>query len=226
MVVPTSSTSIAMAQTPGPWVTKCEWAKPSGSQLTTSSIRPCDQRSTSLLRWEPVLRKPSWPNSVDRFFALAGETAKMPAPGQHVETEPRRVRELDQENLVRWNRFDRRHRKGWRQRVKAVEDDSDRFVIGAARDFPGVAVVADMTSPGQRLEADAQAARAGQFAELPEIRRGAINAAERGRRNIAADQQQIGLQFGHQVEFALGSCEVSGALRFGHAFEIAKRLEC
>ena len=149
----------------------------------------------------------------------------MPAPGQHVETEPRRVRELDQENLVRRNRFDRRHRKGWRQRVKTVEDDSDRFVIGAAHDFPGVAVVADVASPGQRLEADAQAARAGQFAEFAKVRRGAIDAAERGRRNIAADQQQVGLQFGHQVELALGPCKVAGALRFGHALEIAKRLK-
>ena len=53
MVVPASLTSIAMAQTPGPCVTWCEWAKPSGSQLITNSILPCDQRSTFLLRWEP-----------------------------------------------------------------------------------------------------------------------------------------------------------------------------
>jgi hypothetical protein len=38
MVLAASSTSMAMAQTPGPCATKCECAKPSGSQLITRSI--------------------------------------------------------------------------------------------------------------------------------------------------------------------------------------------
>ena len=82
-----------------------------------------------------------------------------------------------------------------------------------------------MAAPGQRLVADAQAARGGALAKFAEIRCGAIDAAERGRRNVAADQQQVGLQFLHQVELALGAGEIAGALRLGHALEIAERLE-
>src|SRR6202022_2712039 len=42
---------------------------------------------------------------------------------------------------------------------------------------------------------------------------------------IAADEQQVGLQFQHQVEFPFGPGKIAGALRLGHALEIAKRLE-
>ena len=76
----------------------------------------------------------------------------MPAPGQHVEAELRRVRQLHQKDLVGRDRLDRQRRKRRRQRVKTVENDADRFVIGAPHDLPGVAVVVDVTSPGQRLD--------------------------------------------------------------------------
>ena len=59
---------------------------------------------------------------------------------------------------IDWIGGDRKRR---RQRVEAVENDPDRLVIGAAHDLPGVAIVVDVTPPGQRLEADAQAARGG-----------------------------------------------------------------
>src|SRR4029079_15704206 len=77
----------------------------------------------------------------------------------------------------------------------------------------------------QRLEADSQAARGGQFAERTGIRSRPVNSPERGRRDIAADQQQVGLQFLHQVEFVLRARKIAPALRLGHALEIAKRLE-
>ena len=149
----------------------------------------------------------------------------MPAPGQHVETKLRRVRKLHQKYLVRRNRLYRGNRKCRRQRVETIENDPNRLVIGAADDLPGVAIVVDVTSPGERLEADAHAMRSRKFAQGVEIRRGAINSPERGRRNIAADQQQIGLQFLHKVELVPCAGEVTGALRLGHALEIAKRLE-
>ena len=59
-------------------------------------------------------------------------------------------------------------------------------MIGAPHDLPGVAVVADMAAPGQRLEADAEAALGRALAELVEIGGGAIDAAERGRRDVAS----------------------------------------
>src|ERR1700722_9692937 len=109
--------------------------------------------------------------------------------------------------------------------MEAVEDDPDRLMVGAPHDLPGIAIVVDMPSPGQRLETDTQAAARGLFAQFVKIGGGAIDAAERGRQNVAADQQQIGLQFLHHVEFAFGARKIAGALRLGHALEIAKRLE-
>ena len=64
------------------------------------------------------------------------------------------------------------------QRVKGVQDQADRLVVGAAHDFPGVAVIIDMPPPGQRLVADAQAAPRRPFAQFAEILGGPIDAAE------------------------------------------------
>ncbi len=149
----------------------------------------------------------------------------MPAPGEDVEFELRRVGQLHQEDLVGRDRADRTGRKLRRQRVKAVEDDADRLVIGAPHDLPGVAMVADVASPGERLIADAQAAPRSELAQFAKISGGAIDATERNRRHAAADQEQVGLQLLHQVELALGSGETARPLRLGHALEIAKRLE-
>ena len=62
-------------------------------------------------------------------------------------------------------------------------------MVRAANHFPGVAVVVDMASPGQRLEADAQAALGRALAQFMKIRRATIDAAEQVRGNIAADKQ-------------------------------------
>jgi hypothetical protein len=105
----------------------------------------------------------------------------MPAPGQYIETEFRGIRELDQEDFVRRYRLDRGDRKRRRQRMKAVENDPDRSMVGAAHDFPGVAIVVDMATPGQRLEANAQGPRGGALAKCAKISRSAIDAAVRGR---------------------------------------------
>ena len=78
-----------------------------------------------------------------------------------------------------------------RQDVEGVEDQPDRRVVGAAHDLPGVAVVVDVAAPGQRLEADAQAALCRALAELAEVGGGAVDAAERIGRDVAADQQEI-----------------------------------
>src|SRR5258708_37445781 len=109
--------------------------------------------------------------------------------------------------------------------METVENDPDRRMIGAAHDLPGVAVVVDMPAPGQRLVADAKTPRPRAFAEVVEIRRGAIDAAERGRLDAAADQKKVGAKLLHQVEFALGAHEAARALRLGHALEIAEPLE-
>ena len=77
---------------------------------------------------------------------------------------------------------------------KRVEDQADVRVVGAAHDLPGVAMVVDVPAPGERLVADAQAARRRPLAELAEVVGGAVDAAERDRRDVGADQHQVGAE--------------------------------
>ena len=109
--------------------------------------------------------------------------------------------------------------------MKRVERQPDRRMIGPANHLPGVAVVADVPAPRQRLEADANTARLRAHAEFVQIGSGALDAAERVGRHIAADHQKIAAEFAHQIEFALGSRERAAALRLRHAFEIPERLK-
>ena len=111
------------------------------------------------------------------------------------------------------------------QRVPAVEDQSDAGVVGAPHDLPGVAVVVDVPAPGQRLEADLHAEIVGDLAELAEIVRGPVDAAERYRRDVGADEDPPGAELVHQRELAPRALETAAALRFGHALEVAERLE-
>jgi len=82
-----------------------------------------------------------------------------------------------------------------------------------------------MPTPGERLESHPQPARPCALAEFAEIGGRAIDAALRSRRDIAADEEQIGPQLLHQIEFALGADKIPRALRLRHAFEVAERLE-
>ena len=122
--------------------------------------------------------------------------------------------------------------RGWRRGrcrapsdVEGVEHEADGRMVGAPHHLPGVAVVVDVAAPGERLEADAQAALRRALAELAEVGRGAVDAAERLRRDVAADQQEVAAELLHDVELALGAREDLRALRLGHALEVAERLE-
>ena len=63
-------------------------------------------------------------------------------------------------------------------------------MVGAAHHLPGVAVVADVPAPGQRLEADLDAEAVGDPAELAQVGRGPVDAAERQRRDVGADEDR------------------------------------
>ena len=160
-----------------------------------------------------------------REIALAGEAAKVPAPRNHIHVEPRRVRKLDQDDLVAGNRADRLEIGLPRKDMEAVERQPDRRVVGAAHHLPGVAVVADVFPPRQRLESDADAALLRPLAKLVKVRRRAVDPAERVRRDIAADHQQVAAKLAHQIELAFGPGKGAAPLRLRHAFEIAERLE-
>ena len=112
-----------------------------------------------------------------------------------------------------------------REGVEAVEDQADRGVVGAADDLPGVAMVVDVPAPGQRLEADANAAGGGPLPELAQVGGGAVDAAERNGGGVRANEDQVGSELAHQVELALGAVEGAGALGLGHSLEVAERLE-
>ena len=112
-----------------------------------------------------------------------------------------------------------------RQRVERIEDEADGGMVGAPHDLPGVAMVVDVAAPGERLVADAEPALGGPLAELAEVGGGAVDPAERSRRDVGADQHQVRPERLHDVELPLRAVEGARALRLGHALEIAKRLE-
>ncbi len=158
-------------------------------------------------------------------IALARHVAVVAAPVEQIHVDQRRVCQLDDEDLFPGDRADRVDIDLAGQRMEAVEDEADIGVIGAPDNLPGVAMVMDVPAPGERLIADTQAAFCGAFTEFMEIRCGAVEPAKGNRRHIGADQHQIGAEFLHHVELALGPVEGTRSLRLGHAFKITKRLE-
>ena len=162
---------------------------------------------------------------VDRQLALAREPAVVTAPGEVIHLQERRVGDLDEEDPVLRDRPHRREIGLAHEDVEGVEHEPDRRVIAAAHDLPGVAVVVDVAAPGERLEADAQAAFRRALAELAEIRGRAVDAAERIRRDVAAHEKEVAAELLHDVELALGAREHFRAVRLRHALEIAEGLK-
>ena len=162
---------------------------------------------------------------VHRQVALAREVAEVPRPLQQVHVHLRGVGELHEGDPVRRNPAHRVGRQATGQNVPAVENDADPGVVGAANDLPGVAVVEDVTAPGQRLEAHLDAEAVGDAAQIAQVVRRPVDAAEAERRDVGADEDGASAQIVHQSEFALRPFETTGALRLGHSLEIAKRLE-
>ena len=108
---------------------------------------------------------------------------------------------------------------------KEFEDQADAGMVGPPHHFPGIAVVADVATPGQRLVAHAQATPRSALAKLAEVGGGAVDAAQGERRDVGADQHQVRAELLHQVELPLGAVEGARSLWLGQAFEIAEGLE-
>ena len=156
---------------------------------------------------------------------LPRHVTEVARPVKQIHFNLRRIRELQKENSVSRDRADRVRWNLAGQRVKAVENQPDIGVIGAADDFPGIAVVPDMLAPGQGLVADAQAALGGADAEFGEILGHAINATERFGMNGRAHQNKLRTELLHQVELAFNPVEGPGAQRLRQPLEITERLE-
>src|SRR3546814_10432710 len=97
---------------------------------------------------------------------------------------------LHDEDLVLRDGPDRVDVDPARQRMEGIEDQADIRMVGAADDFPGIAVVVDMAAPGQRLVADPQAAFRRPLAQFMEILCRPVDAAERQRRDIRARSEE------------------------------------
>src|SRR6185503_17491726 len=149
----------------------------------------------------------------------------MAAPRQRVHVEPRCIGEMDEEDTVAGDRLQRLEFKLAREGMEAVDDESHGRMIGAADDFPSVAIVVDVAAPGERLKADAQAAPGCALAEFAEVGGGAVYAAERVGRDVAAYEQEVAADLLHHVELAFGAVEGARALRLRCALEIAEWLE-
>jgi hypothetical protein len=143
--------------------------------------------------------------------------------GNHIEQ--RRIRGLNEKNPVLGNGADRRQIGAADEEVECVKDKADRGMVGAPDHLPGIAVIVDVPPPGERLERDVQAPFRRTFTELTEIGGGAVNPADRIRRNVAADQEEVTAEFLHNVKLPFGAREDLSALRLGHSLEIAERLE-
>ena len=158
-------------------------------------------------------------------IAFARHVAEVARPVEQVHLDGGGIGELDEEDAVAGNAADGVGVDLAGKRVEAVEDQPDVRVIGPAHHFPGVAVVAHMLTPGQRLEPDAQAALRGPLAELAEVVGHAVDAAQRLGMDRGTDQHQIGAQLLHQVELAFGPVEDPRPQGVRQTFEIAKWLE-
>ncbi|MCY1416818.1 hypothetical protein D9M71_323350 [compost metagenome] len=158
-------------------------------------------------------------------LALPREAAEVPAPLQHVHGQDRRVGHLHEEDLLPGNLGETAGIALDRQGVEAVQQHAEGGMVGLADDVPDLLPGVHMAAPGERLVADAQAARAGAFGQLAEVVDENLLVAQRIRRHVAADQHQVGAQFLHQVELALGAVEVLLQAVAAAALEVAERLE-
>ena len=147
--------------------------------------------------------------------ALARKATVVAAPLQQAHVEPRRIGELDEEELVEPARP-----IAAREHVEGVDARADGGMARSLDDPQGVLVRVDVPAPGERLvrDPDAAAGRAlRQFAQLLGDERVVV---DRVLAHARAHEQQVGAELLHQRELRLGAGEV----RLRHGLEVAQRL--
>ena len=149
----------------------------------------------------------------------------MAAQEQEVHLDAGRVGGLHQHDPLGRDLGDRLDRAFARERVEGVEDQADMGVVGAPHRLPGLAVVVDVAAPAQGLEADGDAVRLRQLAELVQVGGDPSHVVDGVGRDAAADQEQPGAQAAHQLELAPRAVEGAGAQGLGQALEVAERLQ-
>ena len=102
---------------------------------------------------------------------------------------------------------------------------SDARMIGAANDFPGITVIENMTTPGQCFESDPHVAGSCDFAKLVKIGCCAIDAPKRQRRDIRADQHQVGTNSRMTSNFRRARSKARAAMGLWQSLEVAEWLK-
>ena len=151
--------------------------------------------------------------------------AEMARPVQQIHVDQRGVGQLHEEDPVARDAADGVGVDLARQCVKTVQDQPDIRVIGAPDDFPGVAMVVDMATPGERLVSDAHPLRGGDLAKFGEVVGGAVYPAKRRRVKRGTDQHQVGAKLGHGVELPARALKGLGAQIARKPLEVPERLE-
>jgi hypothetical protein len=105
----------------------------------------------------------------------------MAAPIEQVHRHGGRIGHLHNENLVAGNGANGVWIDAARECVKAVEDQPDIWMIGAAHDFPCIPVIENVPPPGKRFVADFEATLCCALPEFAKIGRRAVDPAESGR---------------------------------------------
>gem|GEM_PF-3149289 len=149
----------------------------------------------------------------------------MPAPLQHIHAQQRRIGQLHEKDPFTRNLDDCVGIVAQGEGVEAVEDDAQRRMVDLLHQRPDIAPGLHVTAPGQGLVTDPQATRTGALGDEGEVAEQGLAVAQRIGLHIAAQQHQLGAEFLHQVELALGAIEVALQTLARTALEIAKRLE-
>lgn len=133
---------------------------------------------------------------------LAGETAEMAAPGEHVHLQQRGVRQLYKHNFLGGDFIKAVKIIAARQDMKTIENDPQRRMVYGLNPRPGVAPQVHVTSPCQRFITDSNIILGGQLRQRAQIAhlRGHVFAAVG--RDITAEQHARAAQLLHDVELA------------------------
>ena len=156
--------------------------------------------------------------------ALAGEEAVVPAPREHVHGEERRIRQLDEEDLVGGDRLDRFGVVALRQDVEAVEAharcERDRRDARCGRPPRSCR----RTAPRERLVGDAHAEPLGEIAQLTQLGGRELLVAAARRRDVAAQEHGLDAETIHERELRRRPPEVLLEQVGADAFEVAEGL--
>ena len=142
----------------------------------------------------------------------------MPAPLQHVHPQVRRVRELEEEDLLAGDLGDRVQVGAALEDVEGVQADAERGWSAAADDPPRVVVLAHVAAPGERLVRDPERrARAARSASARSCSAASASSSIASGETFEQTSMVGAPSCLHHVELGLGAAQVARGGRGGTA---------